>query len=85
MVAVSLDHGVAFAQVRRGCCRPPGPGDSGDRDFIAAGPGHRLFLTWVHGPSAAKVETLCGKAAVSAYARGNLNAVIQVSGNSGAT
>jgi hypothetical protein len=58
VVAVSLDHGASFAQVHE--VLPPAPGNWGDRDFIAAGPGHRLFLTWDYGPSAAEVKTLCG-------------------------
>jgi len=83
VVAVSLDHGASFAQVRQ--VLPPAPGNWGDRDFIAAGPGHRLFLTWDYGPSAAEVKTLCGKGGSCAYSKGDLNAVIQVSGNGGAT
>jgi hypothetical protein len=83
VVAVSLDHGASFAQVHE--VLPPAPGNWGDRDFIAAGPGHRLFLTWDYGPSAAEVKTLCGKGGSCAYASGDLNAVIQTSGNGGAT
>jgi hypothetical protein len=83
VVAVSLDHGASFAQVHADL--PPAPGNWGDRDFIAAGRGHRLYLTWDYGPSAAVVKTLCAKGGSCAYARGDFNAVIQTSGNGGAT
>jgi hypothetical protein len=83
VVAVSLDHGASFAQVHE--VLPPAPGNWGDRDFIAAGPGHRLYLTWDYGPSAAEVKPLCGKGGSCSYAKGDLNAVIQTSGNGGAT
>jgi hypothetical protein len=83
VVAVSTDHGASFAQVHADL--PPAPGNWGDRDFIAAGPGHRLFLTWDYGPSAAEVKPLCSKGGSCAYARGDLNAVIQTSSDGGAT
>jgi hypothetical protein len=83
VVAVSIDHGASFAQVHE--VLPPAPGNWGDRDFIAAGPGHRLFLTWDYGPSAAEVKTLCAKGGSCSYLKGDLNAVIQTSGNGGAT
>jgi hypothetical protein len=83
VVAVSLDRGASFAQVHQ--VRPPAPGNWGDRDFIAAGPGDRLYLTWDYGPSAAEVKPLCGKGGSCAYSRGDLNAVIQTSADGGAT
>lgn len=83
VVAVSLDHGASFAQVHQ--VLPPAPGNWGDRDFIAAGPGHRLFLTWDYGPSAAEVKPLCGKGGSCSFVKGDLNAVIQTSGDGGVT
>lgn len=83
VVAVSRDHGVTFAQVHDDL--PPAPGNWGDRDFIAAGPGDRLFLTWDYGPSGADVKTLCAKGGSCAFASGDFNAVIQASSNGGAT
>ena len=83
VVAVSGDHGATFTQVHRDL--PPGPGNWGDRDFIAAGPGSRLYLTWDYGPSAAEVKVLCAKGGSCAFSRGDFNNVIQVSGDGGAT
>jgi hypothetical protein len=83
VVAVSLDHGASFAQVHQ--VLPPAPGNWGDRDFIAAGPGHLLFLTWDYGPSAAEVKPLCGKGGSCSFAKGDLNAVIQRSSDGGVT
>lgn len=83
VVAVSRDHGAAFTQVHRDL--PPRPGNWGDRDFIAAGPRNQLYLTWDYGPSAAKVKVLCAKGGSCAFSRGDFNAVIQVSGDGGAT
>jgi len=53
VIAVSHDHGATFTQVREDL--PPKPGNWGDRDFIAAGRGSQLFLTWDYGPSASAV------------------------------
>jgi len=83
MVAVSRDHGVSFAQVHRDL--PPAPGNWGDRDFIAAGQGNRLFLTWDYGPSYAEVKTRCAGGGSCFFANGDLNAVIQTSSDGGAT
>ena len=82
VVAVSRDHGASFAQVHRDL--PPAPGNWGDRDFIAAGRGNQLFLTWDYGPSGAEIRTLCAKGGSCSFSNGDLNAVIQVSGNGGA-
>jgi hypothetical protein len=83
VVAVSYDHGASFTQVHQD--HPPAPGNWGDRDFIAAGRGDQLFLTWDYGPSYAEVKTLCEKGGSCAFSNGDLNAVIQTSGNGGAT
>ena len=83
VVAVSHDHGASFAQVHQD--PPPAGGNWGDRDFIAAGRGNQLFLTWDYGPSYAEVKTLCEKGGSCAFSNGDLNVVIQTSGNGGAT
>jgi hypothetical protein len=83
VVAVSRDHGASFTQVHQD--HPPAAGNWGDRDFIAAGRGGQLFLTWDYGPSYAEVKTLCGKGGSCAFSHGDLNAVIQASSNGGAT
>jgi hypothetical protein len=83
VVAVSSDHGASFAQVHED--RPPRPGNWGDRVFIAAGQRGQLFLTWDYGPSAAEVRLRCPKGGSCAFASGDFNAVIQASGDGGAT
>jgi len=83
VVAVSHDHGASFTQVHED--RPPAAGNWGDRDFIAAGRGDRLFLTWDYGPSSAEVKALCANGGSCAFSSGDLNAVIQTSGDGGAT
>jgi hypothetical protein len=60
VVAVSRDHGASFSQVHQDL--PPAPGNWGDRDFIAAGRGNQLYLTWDYGPSYAEVRTRCARA-----------------------
>src|SRR5579859_8109211 len=59
VIAVSRDHGASFAQVHPD--RPPGSGNWGDRDFIAAGPSGELYLTWDYGPSLSAVKTVCAR------------------------
>ena len=83
VVAVSGDHGASFTQVHQD--RPPAPGNWGDRDFIAAGRGDQLFLTWDYGPSYGAVTTRCARGGSCSYSHGDLNAVIQASGNGGTT
>ena len=83
VVAVSRDHGSTFPQVHEAL--PPAPGNWGDRDFIAAGQGNRLYLTWDYGPSFGAVRTRCAAGGSCAYASGDFNAVIQTSTNGGAT
>ena len=83
VVAVSRDHGAAFTQVHNDL--PPALGNWGDRVFIAAGPRNQLFLTWDYGPSAAQVKTLCARGGSCSFTKGDFNAVIQASGNGGAT
>ena len=83
VIAVSRDHGASFAQVHPDL--PPAPGNWGDRDFIAAGRGGQLFLTWDYGPSASAVRTVCARGGSCAYSAGDLNIVLQTSRDGGAT
>jgi hypothetical protein len=83
VIAVSYDHGATFAAVHPDL--PPAPGNWGDRDFIAAARGGQLFLTWDYGPSASAVKTLCARGGSCAYTAGDLNVVVQTSGDGGAT
>jgi hypothetical protein len=82
-VAISHDHGASFSFVSKDT--PPKYGNWGDRDFIAAGRDGKLYLTWDYGPSAAEVKLLCSGGGSCAYAKGDLNAVIQISANGGKT
>jgi len=81
-VAVSADNGASFTAHP---VRPPAPGNWGDRDFIAAGPGGQLYLTWDYGPSAAEVKLLCSKSGSCAYSAGDFNIVLQTSADGGKT
>src|SRR5579859_3377363 len=83
VIAVSRDHGASFAQVHPD--RPPGSGNWGDRDFIAAGPSGELYLTWDYGPSLSAVKTVCARGGSCAYSAGDLNIVLQTSRDGGAT
>jgi hypothetical protein len=83
VVAISTDHGARFA--RSTALRPPHAGNWGDRDFIAAGSGGAVYLTWDYGPQASLVKLLCSKSGSCAYAAGDLNAVIQKSTDGGRT
>ena len=83
VIAVSHDHGATFTQVRQDL--PPRPGNWGDRDFIAAGRGRELFLTWDYGPSASAVRIRCPRGGSCDYTAGDLNVVLQASSDGGAT
>jgi hypothetical protein len=83
VVAASTDHGKTFPQVVP--LLPPGRGNFGDRDFIAAGRSGRVYVSWDYGPSAAKVHFLCSRGGSCAFSRGDLNMVAQVSADGGKT
>lgn len=83
VIAVSHDHGATFTQVHQDL--PAKPGNWGDRDFIAAGRGSQLFLTWDYGPSASTVRLRCPRSGSCDYTAGDLNVVLQASSDGGAT
>jgi len=83
VVAASVDHGLSFRRVSSD--RPPASGNWGDRVFIAVSKAGTVYLTWDYGPSAAEVKLRCGRAGSCAYAKGDLNAVIQKSADGGRT
>jgi hypothetical protein len=83
VVDASFDHGVSFPQVSS--LRPPGPGNWGDRDFIAVSNQGAVYVTWDYGPSARLVKLLCSSSGSCAYKAGDLNAVIQRSVDGGTT
>lgn len=81
VVEASLDHGVSFSQVKELSGVPAG--NWGDRDFIAAGPGHTLYLTWDYGPSASDMRYLCAPGGSCSFAAGDVNIVVQKSTDGG--
>lgn len=83
VVAASFDHGATFPQVSS--LIPPFQGNWGDRDFIAAGPGHTVYVTWDYGPTAAAIKIICSPIGSCSYTAGDVNAVIQKSTDGGRT
>jgi hypothetical protein len=83
VVEASFDHGRTFPQVTAVVAQQKD--NWGDREFIAVGPDGSLFLTWDYGPSAKAVTYLCSKGGSCAFATGDLNVVIQKSGDGGKT
>ena len=82
-VAASFDHGVTFPRVRS--LIPRKDGNWADRDFIAAGRGGRVYLTWDYGPSIAAVKVVCSPLGSCAYTAVDATAVVQRSTDSGKT
>ena len=83
VVATSFDHGATFPQVAS--LTPPVQGNWGDRDFIAAGRGGTVYVTWDYGPSAAAVQFACAPSGSCAYGAVDATAVIQKSTDHGKT
>ena len=83
VVAASFNHGASFSQVSS--LVPPDRKNWGDRDFIAAGPGGTVYVTWDYGPERTSVTYLCAKGGSCAFATGDLNVVIQKSTDHGKT
>jgi hypothetical protein len=83
VVATSFDHGATFSQAAS--LIPQVVGNWGDRDFIAAGPGGTVYVTWDYGPSAADVNIVCAPTGSCAYGNVDATAVIQKSTDHGKT
>ncbi|HSS09072.1 MAG TPA: exo-alpha-sialidase, partial [Acidimicrobiales bacterium] len=83
VVATSFDHGAAFTQVSS--LIPHRAGNWGDRDFIAAGRGGTVYVTWDYGPSAAAVKIVCSPTGSCAYSAVDATAVVQKSTDHGKT
>jgi hypothetical protein len=83
VVATSFDHGKTFSQVAS--LIPHIVGNWGDRDFIAAGQGGTVYVTWDYGPSAADVDIVCSPTGSCAYGAVDATAVVQKSTNYGKT
>src|SRR5947208_3390326 len=64
---------------------PHKAGNWGDRDFIAAGRGGTVYVTWDYGPSAADVKIVCASSGSCAYSVVDATAVIQKSTDHGKT
>src|SRR5690349_5719212 len=82
VVATSFDHGASF---RASSLIPRKNGNWGDRDFIAAGRGGTVYVTWDYGPSAADVKIVCASAGSCAYSAVDATAVVQKSTDHGKT
>jgi hypothetical protein len=83
VVATSFDHGATFTQVSS--LIPHRVGNWGDRDFIAAGRGGTVYVTWDYGPSPADVKIVCSPTGSCAYGAVDANAVVQKSTDHGKT
>jgi hypothetical protein len=83
VVAASFDHGATFSQAAS--LIPHVAGNWGDRDFIAAGRGGTVYVTWDYGPSAAEVKIVCSPTGSCAYSAVDATAVVQKSTDHGKT
>ena len=83
VVAASFDHGLTFPQVS--FLKPPVHKNWGDRDFIAVGPDGWVYVTWDYGPERTSVTFITTAGGSSAFATGDLNAVVQRSPDGGKT
>jgi hypothetical protein len=82
VVAASFDHGATFTA---SSLIPHKAGNWGDRDFIAAGRGGTVYVTWDYGPSAADVKIVCASSGSCAYSAVDATAVVQKSTDHGKT
>jgi hypothetical protein len=82
VVATSFNHGQTFSA---SSLIPHHVGNWGDRDFIAAGRGGTVYVTWDYGPSAKDVKFQCSPTGSCAYANVDATAVVQKSTNHGKT
>jgi hypothetical protein len=83
VVATSFDHGASFTQASS--LIPHRAGNWGDRDFITAGRGGTVYVTWDYGPSAADVKIVCSPSGSCAYGAVDATAVVQKSTDHGET
>ncbi len=83
VVATSFNHGASFTQVSS--LIPRKLGNWGDRDFITAGRGGTVYVTWDYGPSIKDVHIVCSPVGSCAYSAVDATAVVQKSTNYGRT
>lgn len=83
VVAVSHDHGRSFDHVTK--LPVPGPGNWGDRPYIAVGRAGVVYVTWDYGPRRDKTKVVCPPTSSCYFDAGEFNAVIQRSSDGGRT
>lgn len=83
VVLASFDHGLSFPELS--ALTPARKDNWGDRDFIAAGPNHAVYLTWDYGPSSAAVKVNCPPNGSCGFSSGEFNVVMQISSDGGKT
>jgi hypothetical protein len=83
VVEASFDQGATFTQSTS--LKPSTSGNYGDRDFIAVARDGTIYVTWDYGPDASNVKLVCSSGGSCAFSNGELNAVIQKSGDGGKT
>lgn len=81
VVDASTEQGRSFRLLAS--LSPSRSSDWGDRDFIEAGKGRALYLTWDYGPSARDVKFLCPPSGSCSFSHGDLNIVVQRSTDGG--
>jgi hypothetical protein len=81
VVLASFDHGARFSQLT--ALRPRRSGNWGDRDFIAAGADHSVYVTWDYGPHGGEVTLSCPSGGSCGFRTGDLNVVSQSSSDDG--
>lgn len=81
VVLASFDHGLTFPQLT--ALKPPRKSNWGDRDFVATGPNHTVYVTWDYGPYPAAVKLRCPSDGSCGFVGGDLNIVMQISTNGG--
>ena len=83
VVLASFDHGARFPRMT--ALVGPRKNNWGDRDFIAAGPGNTVYLTWDYGPYGRAIKLRCPKGGSCGFRAGDLNIVLQASTDGGRT
>ena len=81
VVLASFNHGASFSQLT--ALRPRRRSEWGDRDYIAAGADHSVYVTWDYGPHLGEVTLSCPPAGSCGFRTGDLNVVAQTSTDDG--
>ena len=83
VVEASFDGGASFTQSAHLVPRA-GP-NWGDRDFVAAGAGGKVYVSGDYGPSRSEVRFVCPPGGSCGFTAGDLNVVVQESTDRGKT